>query len=159
MLILLSSSLSTVYSAHTTLLVAGSLVFFTYCRPDQLKLWDRGSRGPSPAAERLCSYIRWLCYSISCSGVLVVVGTRLHYSIDVLIALYLSIRIWHTYWVYSTFPEVKATSRIVSWLEDDAEVVAVDSHALHSFWWEEFVCFGSRRHSHSQPSMALKKEE
>ncbi|RHZ10987.1 hypothetical protein DYB26_008488 [Aphanomyces astaci] len=60
-------------------------------------------------------------------GAFAIVGTRLHYTLDVLIAIYVTIQTWYTYHWLSE--DNRWGIRIISWLEHDRRVVSIDHNA------------------------------
>jgi hypothetical protein len=70
--------------------------------------------------------VRYCVYAASAGGVFAIIGTRLHYTLDVLIAIYISAQVWFTYHWLASNPQ--GSFRILSWLEH-AEVHVVDLDA------------------------------
>lgn len=74
-----------VFSGHTTCLVMVALTFRKYCRAQRLqtKVIFRGFH----FSERVLSGLRRLVYAYVVMGCLVIIGSKLHYTLDVLVAV------------------------------------------------------------------------
>ena len=74
-----------VFSGHTTCLVMVAMTFRKYCRAENLqtKVIFRGFHLP----ERLLSVVRRGVYAYVVMGCLVIIGSKLHYTLDVLLAV------------------------------------------------------------------------
>ncbi|RMX69290.1 hypothetical protein DD238_002627 [Peronospora effusa] len=70
--------------------------------------------------------IRYYNYILSACGIFAIVGTRLHYTLDVLIAIYITAQVWLTYHWLMSYPENGFA--LIKWLEH-AEVHLVDHNA------------------------------
>lgn len=82
-----------VFSGHTVLLVMCALIFDTYCtrRECDTPLIRDYLSAKFLTAMKLC------IYALVGAGIFSIVGTRLHYSLDVLIAVFLAWRCWSGY--------------------------------------------------------------
>jgi hypothetical protein len=70
--------------------------------------------------------IRYYNYILSACGLFAIVGTRLHYTLDVLIAIYITFQVWFTYHWLMNHPE--NSFAVIKWLEHE-EVHLVDHNA------------------------------
>lgn len=79
---------------------------------------------------RRYSYVLWMIryyvYAGAAMGVFAIVGTRLHYTLDVLIAVYITAQVWSTYHWLCRHP--RHSFRLLNWLEHD-EVYFIDRDA------------------------------
>lgn len=70
--------------------------------------------------------VRYTVYAGVGLGIFMIVGTRLHYTLDVLIAIYVTTQTWFLYhWLLSN---PKKNFRVLNWLEHD-DVRFIDSDA------------------------------
>ncbi|KDO21551.1 hypothetical protein SPRG_13362 [Saprolegnia parasitica CBS 223.65] len=110
-----------VFSGHTVFLILCAMIVTTYCNTDELN---------TPFTRKHWWTLPLVKYSVwtgSFLGVFAIVGTRLHYTLDVLIAIYVTIQTWHTYhWLAA---DNRYNIRLISWLEHDHEVHSIDHHA------------------------------
>ncbi|OQS04246.1 hypothetical protein THRCLA_03511 [Thraustotheca clavata] len=110
-----------VFSGHTVFLVLCAMIVTTYCTMEELN---------TPFTRKYSWTLPLLRYSVyagSFFGVFAIVGTRLHYTLDVLIAIYVTIQTWHTYhWLAA---DNRWNIRLISWLEHDQEIHSIDHHA------------------------------
>ena len=60
---------------------------------------------------------RWAAYTLSTAGIVAIVGTRLHYTLDVVIAIYITWRTWGSYHERCDPRNKKYASLIIRWLE------------------------------------------
>lgn len=79
----------------------------------------------------LFSMVRWLVYIYTCVTVLVIVGTHLHYTLDVAIAVALT---WHVFSLYHRMIDLSLHKNvpIVSWLEAE-EVMNLEKEVFEKF--------------------------
>merc|ERR1712012_994378 len=88
-----------VFSAHTSLLTQCAMTIFYYCRLEEL---PGGPVFTQPLValsnkrfaltEHFCSMVR-ICAILYCSiGAMFIIATRLHYTLDVALAVYLNVR-------------------------------------------------------------------
>lgn len=79
---------------------------------------------------RRYSYVLWMVryyvYAGSACGIFAIVGTRLHYTLDVLIAVYITAQVWFTYHWLCAHP--KSAFKVLNWLEHE-EVHFIDLDA------------------------------
>lgn len=77
-----------VFSGHTTCLVMVAMTFRRYCRASELqtKVILRGFH----LSEGVLSAVRRLVYAYVALGALVIIGSKLHYTLDVLLAVLVS---------------------------------------------------------------------
>jgi len=82
-----------VFSGHTVLLVMCAMIFDTYCTKrecDTPLIRDYLSM-------RFLTVLKLVIYTLAGAGIFSIIGTRLHYSLDVLIAVFLTWRSWSGY--------------------------------------------------------------
>ena len=77
--------------------------------------------------------MRRIVYFISGIGALLIIGTRLHYTLDVAIAVYLTQRTFRAYHSFIKYPNLARKSTfylwmLLAWLEAE-DIIAVDSEA------------------------------
>lgn len=73
--------------------------------------------------QKYCNFAeKCVFWVISVAGCLSLIVTRLHYTNDVLIALYVAITVFYIYHIFATDPIYRAKSVIFSWLEADLTV-------------------------------------
>ncbi|KAG5182220.1 hypothetical protein JKP88DRAFT_269940 [Tribonema minus] len=104
------------FSGHTTCLMMFALVFRQYLRAKHLqtKVLFRGA-----VSERFLAPIRHAVYAYVACGCLVIIGSKLHYSIDVLYAIGLSFFTFRTYHEWARTAQSRRRNRLLQWLEDD----------------------------------------
>ncbi|POM65121.1 Hypothetical protein PHPALM_19219 [Phytophthora palmivora] len=109
-----------IFSGHAVFLILCCMFARTYCVRSELN---------TPFTRRY-PYVLWMIryynYILSACGIFAIVGTRLHYTLDVLIAIYITIQVWLTYHWLMNHPE--SSFAVINWLED-AEVHLVDHNA------------------------------
>ncbi|CAH0515802.1 unnamed protein product [Peronospora belbahrii] len=109
-----------IFSGHAVFLILCCMFARTYCVRSEFS---------TPFTRRFPSVlwmIRYYNYILSAFGIFAIVGTRLHYTLDVLIAIYITIQVWLTYHWLMNHPE--DTFALIKWLEH-AEVHLVDHNA------------------------------
>ena len=82
-----------VFSGHTVLLVMCALIFDTYCT-------RRECDTPlvrNVLSAKFLTAMKLTIYALVGAGIFTIIGTRLHYSLDVLIAVFLAWRCWSGY--------------------------------------------------------------
>jgi len=73
--------------------------------------------------QRYCNFAEKCVYWVlSLAGCLSLIVTRLHYTNDVLIAIYVAITVSYIYHVFATDPNYRAKSFVFSWLEADLKI-------------------------------------
>lgn len=112
-----------VFSGHTCFFVLGSMLFKTYftaatCDTPLTRLFPAGTH----------KALRVAVYAISIAGIVAIVGTRLHYTLDVVIAIYITWRSWDSYHSRCLSKNKSDANRLIRWLEDDC-VTDIDDHA------------------------------
>ncbi|OWZ08412.1 putative membrane protein [Phytophthora megakarya] len=109
-----------IFSGHAVFLILCCMFARTYCVRSELN---------TPFTRRY-PYVLWMIryynYILSACGIFAIVGTRLHYTLDVLIAIYITIQVWFTYHWLMNHPE--SSFSVINWLEH-AEVHLVDHNA------------------------------
>lgn len=115
-----------VFSMHTTLFVLCALVVRRHLRPAALRtkaLFRGWHVGP-----RLCAWGRRAAGLYALAGAALVVGTRLHYSLDVALAALLAWVAHEGYHALADHAPLRAGAPLVDWLEGE-RVRAVDEEA------------------------------
>ncbi|TMW55810.1 hypothetical protein Poli38472_008458 [Pythium oligandrum] len=109
-----------VFSGHCVFLMLCAMIVKTYCVRAELN---------TPFTRRY-SYVLWMVryyvYAAAFGGIFAIVGTRLHYTLDVLIAMYITTQVWFTYHWLCMHPRM--SFRILNWLEHE-EVHFIDMDA------------------------------
>ncbi|KAG1686660.1 hypothetical protein DVH05_008508 [Phytophthora capsici] len=109
-----------IFSGHAVFLILCCMFASTYCIRSELN---------TPFTRRfpcVLWMIRYYNYILSACGIFAIVGTRLHYTLDVLIAIYITIQVWFTYHWLMNHPE--SSFALINWLEHE-EVHVVDHNA------------------------------
>jgi len=118
-----------VFSGHSVVLLMCCMVFQEYCNP---AVFARERRS-SARVVRVCFLIRFSIATATAIGLVAIVGTRLHYTLDVLTATYITILLWDTYHYHMKSNErgnkFDWALKILRWLEAE-EVAAIDAAAL-----------------------------
>ena len=104
-----------VFSGHTVFFVLASLVCKEYLTVRQCD--TPFTRTVSTWIPRFHTVGRWAAYTLSTAGIVAIVGTRLHYTLDVVIAIYITWRTWGSYHERCDPRNKKYASRIIRWLE------------------------------------------
>ena len=76
--------------------------------------------------------IRYTFYIIFACGVTAVVGTKLHYTLDVFLAVFLTTSIWNFYHHAISHSKLKSQFGILQWLEAE-EVMRIDEEAFTAY--------------------------
>eukprot|EP00906_Rhabdomonas_costata_P000277 RCo000372 len=105
-----------IFSGHSTFQLVSCCVWMTYFNPQYLA---------GAVSRRTCFVVRVFMLMFTIVGCLAVVATRLHYTLDVSLAVFLTVMTWKVYHVLAT---TDASQRIpvLRWLEA-REVRRVDS--------------------------------
>lgn len=98
-----------IFSGHTTILVMNALIFYTYCRPSNFVY--------GPRVELYTKRIRLSIYLLSMLGVLSIIASRLHYTLDVFLATLINYHSWVDYHNMVKVDSLKRKFRIIQWLE------------------------------------------
>ncbi|KAG6591018.1 uncharacterized protein IUM83_11269 [Phytophthora cinnamomi] len=109
-----------IFSGHAVFLMLCCMFARTYCSRSELN---------TPFTRRypcVLWMIRYYNYILSAFGLFAIVGTRLHYTLDVLIAIYITAQVWFTYHWLMNHPE--NSFAVINWLEHE-EVHLVDHNA------------------------------
>ena len=101
-----------IFSGHTTLVVLVAKVFGEYCRGERL-------RGLRAFPERLAAPVRGAVAAIAAVAVAVILSTRLHYTLDVLLAVYLTHYVFEAYHTWARLLVLREGSWVIRWLEAD----------------------------------------
>jgi len=73
--------------------------------------------------QRYCNFVeKCVFWVLSLAGCLSLIVTRLHYTNDVLIAIYVAITVSYIYHIFATDPTYRAKSVVFSWLEMELHV-------------------------------------
>ena len=116
-----------VFSAHTTVLMVCALVFKYYCRAPLLatRVFVRSVLFP----EWMCFVIRNVVYIFVAVGAVAIVGTRLHYTLDVLLAVFLTHLVFMCYHDWAMSAPLKHRLFMIRWLEE-AEINKLDAEVF-----------------------------
>jgi len=109
-----------IFSGHTCFLTLVMMVFVEYCRDTDL------------AGSFWCSFIRRLVILTHAIGITVIVGTKLHYTLDVFLAVLLTVVAWRSYHHAIEHSKLKAQFAVLQWLEAE-EVMRIDDQAFENF--------------------------
>lgn len=114
-----------IFSGHTTFLMLHAMIFNRYCRADYMetRLFIRGFLIP----EWACKAVRYTVYVYALVGACLIIGTRLHYTLDVALALYT------TYWTFQHYhtwlPPTADSNRLFRWFECEYDVIGREDRA------------------------------
>jgi sphingomyelin synthase-related protein 1 len=78
------------------------------------------------ACVRYCIYLIWFV------GVIAIVGTKLHYTLDVFLAIFLTITTWNVYHDAIKYDALKQNYRVLKWLESEV-IGEIDDEAFSNF--------------------------
>ncbi|CAK4079270.1 unnamed protein product [Aphanomyces euteiches] len=110
-----------IFSGHTVFLVLVALCVTTYCAKAEL------NTPFTRAYPWVLTLVQTATVIGSTLGAFAIVGTRLHYTLDVLIAFYVTVQTWYTYhWLAD---DNRWGLSIIAWLEHDQGVVTIESNA------------------------------
>lgn len=119
-----------IFSGHSVLLLMCCMVFQEYCTPS---IFRGHGKKMYNLISTLCLIVRVVVAILTAIGLILIVGTRLHYTLDVLTATYITILLWVTYHYHmkSRVPGKKYdyAIQVLRWLEAE-EVANVDDAAL-----------------------------
>eukprot|EP00903_Cladosiphon_okamuranus_P006092 g6002.t1 len=106
-----------VFSGHTTCLVMVAMTFRRYCRASELqtKVLLRSFH----LSERVLSAVRRLVYAYVALGALVIIGSKLHYTLDVLLAVLVSFCTFSFYHDWALHDLLRKNVKVMEWLEAD----------------------------------------
>ncbi|GMI11349.1 hypothetical protein TrVE_jg4938 [Triparma verrucosa] len=110
-----------VFSGHTTFITLAMLVFAQYCY----------SAHPTKN-KKLLACVRYCIYLIWFVGVIAIVGTKLHYTLDVFLAIFLTITTWNVYHDAIKYDALKQNYRVLKWLESEV-IGEIDDEAFSNF--------------------------
>ncbi|CAM9825645.1 unnamed protein product [Pylaiella littoralis] len=115
-----------VFSGHTTCLVMVAMTFRRYCRASevQTKVILRGFH----LSEGVLSAVRRVVYAYVVLGALVIIGSKLHYTLDVLLAVLVSFCTFSFYHDWALHDLLRKNVKVMEWLEAD-EIREQDSLA------------------------------
>jgi len=108
-----------VFSGHTCFLTLTMLVFSEYCRS------YKGQNTP-------LLLIRCFMRLVWAVGVVAIVGTKLHYTLDVFLAILLTTTTWRVFHHAVEFDKLKNHYRILQWSEAES-IIEVDERAYREF--------------------------
>jgi len=109
-----------VFSGHTCFLTLTTLVFVEYCRSYKDK------------HEVPCRALRWFMRLTWAVGVVAIVGTKLHYTLDVFLAALLTVTTWRAFHHAVEFDMLKNHYRVLRWIEEES-ILEVDERAYREF--------------------------
>lgn len=121
-----------IFSGHTTCLTMCAMVFKYYCRARLLNTrvffrWIRGNRESRFAA--LVFFARWSVYVYVLIGSILIVATRLHYTLDVIIAILLTYSVFTWYHTWLRYQRLKESGWVIlRWFEAE-EVLRIEHWA------------------------------
>ncbi|CAM9978336.1 unnamed protein product [Discosporangium mesarthrocarpum] len=107
-----------IFSGHTSCLMMVALVFRKYCRAK--KLQTKVIFKDFHVTEQLCSMIRLAVYGYVGIGCLVIIGSKLHYTLDVLLAILFNYGVFRCYHDWARYAKLKKKIKLLQWLEADA---------------------------------------
>lgn len=107
-----------VFSGHTSFLSLCMLVFNQYCRH-----------------FRFSFVFRHTIYVLYGCSLVAIIGTKLHYTLDVALAILITVTLWRVYHTAIRSNKIKNQYRILQWLEAEV-VLEVDREALDR-WYEK----------------------
>ena len=107
-----------VFSGHTCFITLAMCVFVTYCR---------GIGRP-----RVCALIRAFVVLVWAVGCIAIVGTKLHYTLDVFLAIFLTCTVWRVYHHAIEFDKLKSQYRVLQWLENEV-ILDIDQGAFQEY--------------------------
>eukprot|EP00478_Filoreta_tenera_P002916 GABV01003043.1.p1 GENE.GABV01003043.1~~GABV01003043.1.p1 ORF type:complete len:201 (-),score=50.61 GABV01003043.1:12-527(-) len=111
-----------VFSGHTTFVSIAVLTFHTYAHPAK---WHT-------LRASYALVLRRVVYALYMLALITIVATRLHYTLDVLIAFVLTRAAWNWYHTHATVAALKKSQWVWAWLEAE-EVLSVDKEAYRLF--------------------------
>jgi len=114
-----------VFSGHTTCLTICAMVFKRYCKAKWLKT-KVFIRWHPP--EWSCTLVRWAVYVYVFVGALLIIGTRLHYTLDVCIAAFATHGLFSQYHSWLRYKRLKGKASILQWFEAE-EIISVEQEA------------------------------
>lgn len=121
-----------IFSGHTTCLAMCGMVFKHYCRARLLntKVIFRGIRGNRDSHfATLVGLARWLVYTYVGVGSILIVATRLHYTLDVIIANLLTYSVFTWYHTWLRYQRLKESGWVLlRWFEAE-EVLRIEHWA------------------------------
>jgi shingomyelin synthase len=120
-----------IFSGHGCAMMICALTYSQYFRKEAFKAsgWK---------IELLCKAGRYMVTTIVAFGLLSIIATRLHYTLDVVIAIYLSYRVWKDYHTVIRVMWLKKQNFILRWLEAE-EIINIEMrmhHTLKPFKWD-----------------------
>ena len=130
-----------VFSGHATAMTMCTLVFTEYCHPSCWTVIGRDK----VLSELSCWLIRWLVVAVNICGQFAILATKLHYSLDIFLANFLTLTCWRAYHHAIAHSRLKGQFRILKWLEAE-EVMKIDIRAYRN--WVENPLRSSLRKRH-----------
>eukprot|EP00752_Nemacystus_decipiens_P007567 g6760.t1 len=106
-----------VFSGHTTCLVMVAMTFRRYCRAAELK--TKVLLRSFHLSEGVLSAVRRLVYAYVALGALVIIGSKLHYTLDVLLAVLVTFCTFSFYHDWALHDLLRKNVRVMEWLESD----------------------------------------
>lgn len=103
-----------IYSGHTVMLVLNYLIIkeCEFVRRNTLKMSffrNKISYSIFIDSPKRCQPINWLAGLIASTGVIMVLLAHSHYTVDVLIAYYITTRLWYIYHTMANVPQLKVS--------------------------------------------------
>ena len=118
-----------VFSGHTVFYMLVCMIFHTYMT------WENCNTPFMRSIPRwipVHALLRWLVYVVAFCAMCATVGTRLHYTLDVVAAVYLTRRSWDSYISRCHSSRKNASHILIRWLEDDDVILADESAYIKS---------------------------
>lgn len=128
------------FSGHTVNLTVCALSWHSYSRTAPLFYRSNASSSPTgpfascvrygdTLSEVLIWVIRILVWVTACVGYYLIIATHLHYTDDVVLALYLTFFLWFYYWksLRVCHQQKSMVDKILFWVEKDAQDFDVQS--------------------------------
>lgn len=95
-----------VFSGHTTVLFLCHMIFRRYCKAKHLKVKVLYRAAHTP--ESVCAAARSISLVYAIGAALVIIGTRLHYTLDVLVAIFITCSVFNRYHSYLRYKKLSA---------------------------------------------------
>ena len=115
-----------IFSGHTMTIVLCAMVWRQYCREYEFSRLRVYGRTFERLSELNCRRLRKLIYALTFVGTLIILGTRLHYTLDVSIAVFLTMWSWLHYHNLARCEQLKRRAGLMMWLEAE-EIFEVDA--------------------------------
>mmetsp|Transcript_8203 Transcript_8203/g.16559 ORF Transcript_8203/g.16559 Transcript_8203/m.16559 type:complete len:489 (+) Transcript_8203:26-1492(+) len=111
-----------VFSGHTTFLTLTMMAFVEYCRP---LTGERSGGG-------ILTFIRHLVRLAWAAGLISIVGTKLHYTLDVCLAVLITVTTWRVYHHTVRVEKLREHYGWMKWMENES-IIQVDEDAFQEY--------------------------